>query len=194
MSFLIYGASGFTGTLTVELAIKQGKKPVIAGRNEDKVKSLAEKYGLEYLIFDLNNQANIVKQLKKFPLVLNCAGPFTRTAQPLVEACLTTQTHYLDITGEIEVFELVKSYHQKALASKIVLMPGVGFDVVPTDCMAKLLHTKLPDATHLELAFTNVGGSVSHGTMTTMLENLGNTGAARKTGSSCPNRWVTKAK
>ncbi|RDB06684.1 saccharopine dehydrogenase family protein [Runella aurantiaca] len=194
MSFLIYGASGFTGTLIVDLAVKQGKKPVIAGRNESKIKPLAEKHGLEYLIFDLNNQENIVKQLKKFPLVLNCAGPFTRTAQPLVEACLNTQTHYLDITGEIEVFELVKSYHQKALASKIVLMPGVGFDVVPTDCMAKLLHTKLPDATHLELAFTNVGGSVSHGTMTTMLESLGNTGAARENGAIVPKPVGDKGK
>ncbi len=105
-----------------------------------------------------------------------------------------TKTHYLDITGEIEVFELVKSYHTKALESKIILMPGVGFDVVPTDCMAKWLHTQLPDATHLELAFTNIGGSISHGTMTTMLEGLGNTGAARENGKIVPRPIGAKGK
>lgn len=186
MSFLIYGASGYTGTRIVELAVKKGLKPVIAGRSEAKIKTLADKYGLAYLIFDLRTTELIGKHLEKFPLVLNCAGPFTRTAQPLVEACLMTKTHYLDITGEIEVFELVKSYHTKALESKIILMPGVGFDVVPTDCMAKWLHTQLPDATHLELAFTNIGGSISHGTMTTMVEGLGKTGAARENGKIVP--------
>ena len=125
MSFLIYGASGFTGALIVDLAVKKGVKPVIAGRNEGKIKPIAEKYGLDYLVFGLDNKAEIVKNLEKFSLVLNCAGPFTRTAKPLVEACLVTKTHYLDITGEIEVFELVKSYHKKALESKIVLMPGL---------------------------------------------------------------------
>lgn len=194
MSFLIYGASGFTGALIVDLAVKKGLKPVIAGRSEDKIKPIADKYGLDYLIFGLTDKEEIVKHLEKFPLVLNCAGPFTRTAKPLVEACLVSTTHYLDITGEIEVFELVKSYHKKALESKIVLMPGVGFDVVPTDCMADYLHTQLPDATHLELAFANVGGSISHGTVTTLLENLGNTGAARENGKIVPKPIGDKGK
>ncbi|MEI7581475.1 saccharopine dehydrogenase NADP-binding domain-containing protein [Runella sp.] len=194
MSFLIYGASGFTGALIVDLAVKKGLKPVITGRSEAKIQSIAEKYGLDYLVFGLTNKDEIVKNLEKFPLVLNCAGPFTRTAKPLVEACLVSKTHYLDITGEIEVFELVKSYHKKALESKIVLMPGVGFDVVPTDCMADYLHTQLPDATHLELAFANVGGSISHGTMTTMLEGLGNTGAARENDKIVPKPIGSKGK
>jgi len=194
MTFLIYGASGYTGTRIVELAVKKGLKPVISGRSEAKIKLLAEKYGLAYLIFGLNNNELIVKHLEKFPLVLNCAGPFTRTAKSLVEACLVSKTHYLDITGEIEVFELIKSYHKKALESKIILMPGVGFDVVPTDCMADYLHKQLPDATHLELAFANVGGSISHGTTTTMLESLGKTGAARENGKLVPKPIGAKGK
>ena len=194
MSFLIYGASGFTGALIVDLAVKKGIKPVIAGRNEGKIKPMADKYGLDCLVFGLTDKDEIVKNLEKFALVLNCAGPFTRTAKPLVEACLVSKTHYLDITGEIEVFELVKSYHKKALESQIVLMPGVGFDVVPTDCMADYLHKQLPDATHLELAFANVGGSISHGTVTTLLENLGNAGAARENGKIVPKPIGAKGK
>lgn len=194
MSFLIYGANGFTGTLIVELAAKEGLKPTIAGRTEHKIRPLAEKHGFEYLVFGLDNKTETVKQLEKFPLVLNCAGPFSRTARPMVEACIEAKTHYLDITGEIEVFEQVKSYHSQALESGIALLSGVGFDVVPTDCMAQYLHTQLPDATHLELAFMSLGGSISHGTMTTMLENLGNTGAVRENGKITPKPTGHKGK
>ncbi|MEY4553175.1 MAG: hypothetical protein RL099_1503 [Bacteroidota bacterium] len=182
MSFLIYGANGYTANLTIELAIKQGLKPVIAGRSEHKIKPIAEKFGLEYLVFGLDNQSELVGYLEKFDLVLNCAGPFIRTAKQMVEACLIAKTHYLDITGEVSVFEMIKSYNDQALKSNIVLMPGVGFDVVPTDCLSKYLHTQLPDATHLQIAFTTVGGSISHGTLITMIQNLGNKGAIRKNG------------
>jgi short subunit dehydrogenase-like uncharacterized protein len=182
MSFLIYGANGFTGTLIVELAVKQGLKPTIAGRSEQKIKLLAQKHALPYLVLGLDNKTELIESLKKFDLVLNCAGPFSRTAKPMVEACLLAQTHYLDITGEIEVFEMIKSYDGQAIKNKIILLPGVGFDVVPTDCMAKYLCMHLADSTHLELAFTSVGGSISHGTMTTMLENLGSSGAVRENG------------
>jgi short subunit dehydrogenase-like uncharacterized protein len=183
MSLLIYGANGYTGKLIVELAVKKGYNAILAGRTESKVKPLAEKYGLGYLVFSLENHLELVNNLKNFSLVLNCAGPFSRTAKPMVEACLQAKTHYLDITGEIEVFELVKTYHQKALESNIIILPGVGFDVVPTDCIAKYLHTQMPEATHLELAFTSIGGSISHGTMTTMIEGLGKSGFVREKGS-----------
>jgi short subunit dehydrogenase-like uncharacterized protein len=182
MSFLIYGANGYTGKLIVEQAVKNGLKPVIGGRTEAKLKPLAQQYGLEYLVFGLDARDELANQLRRFQLVLNCAGPFSRTARKMVEACLESGTHYLDITGEIEVFELVKSYHKKAAEKNIILMPGVGFDVVPTDCMAKYLHSQLPDATHLELAFMGVGGSISHGTLSTIIENLGKPGAIRENG------------
>ena len=182
MSFLIYGASGYTGKLIVKLSVKRGLKPVLAGRTESKIKPLADKLGLEYLVFDLDNIENVVQNIAKFPLILNCAGPFSQTAKPIVEACLKAKTHYLDITGEIEVFEMIKSFDLEAQKNGIILLPGVGFDVVPTDCMAKYLSTKLPDATHLELAFTSVGGSISHGTVTTMVESLGNEGFTRENG------------
>ncbi len=182
MSFMIYGASGYTGKLTVEKAVTKGLKPILAGRNESNIKPLADQYGLSYKIFGLDNVEVIAGNLKGIPLVLNCAGPFSRTAKQMVEGCLISGTHYIDITGEIEVFELVKSYNKKAVEQNIILMSGVGFDVVPTDCMSKYLHTQMPDATHLELAFMSLGGSISHGTLSTIVENLGKPGAIRKDG------------
>ncbi len=186
MSFLIYGANGYTGSLIVELAVQYGLKPTIAGRDFNKIQPIADKFGLNYRVFDLDNHDVLVKHLSSFDLVLNCAGPFTRTAKAMVEACLIAKTHYLDITGEIEVFEMVKTYHNQALESQIVLMPGVGFDVVPTDCMAKFLHTNLPDASHLTLAFMSLGSTISHGTITTMIESLGKDGAVRENGVIIP--------
>ena len=115
MSFLIYGAAGYTGKITVESAVKKGLKPTLAGRTESKIKPVADEFGLDYLIFGLDDIDVVAAHLKKFPVVLNCAGPFSRTAKQMIKACLQSGTHYLDITGEIEVFELAKSFNQKAI-------------------------------------------------------------------------------
>jgi short subunit dehydrogenase-like uncharacterized protein len=182
MKFLLYGANGYTGKIILAYAGRYGLTPVIAGRSADKLKPLAEEFKVDYVAFDLSDHHNIVQQLNGFTLVLNCAGPFSQTAQPIVKACLEASVHYLDITGEIAVFEWVKTQHQKAVQSKICLVPGVGFDVVPTDCVAGFLHQKMPDATHLTLALGPVGAQISHGTASTMVENLGNEGAIREDG------------
>lgn len=182
MKFLLYGANGYTGKIILEYAERYGLTPVIAGRSKDKLKPLAEQFKVDYLAFDLSNQQNIVQHLKGFKTVLNCAGPFSQTAKPLVNACLEAGVHYLDITGEIAVFEWVKTQHEQAVQSKICLVPGVGFDVVPTDCVAGFLHQKMHDATHLTLALGPVGGQISHGTASTMVENLGDKGAVRENG------------
>jgi short subunit dehydrogenase-like uncharacterized protein len=186
MSFLIYGANGYTGRLIVELALAKGLKPTLAGRNEATMQQMAKETGLDYLAFGLKNIDAVAQHLQNFSLVLNCAGPFSKTAVNMVEACLKSNTHYLDITGEIEVFETIKMYNELAKEKNIILMPGVGFDVVPTDCSAKYLHTQMPDATHLELAFMGLGGSISHGTLSTMVEGLGKSGAVRKNGVIVP--------
>jgi short subunit dehydrogenase-like uncharacterized protein len=186
MSFLIYGANGYTGKLIVERAVKKGLKPTLAGRTESKVQALANQFGLDYVVFSLDDVDVIASHLAKFPVVLNCAGPFSKTAKQMIKACLASGTHYLDITGEIEVFELAKSFHQKAVDKNIIVMSGVGFDVVPTDCMAKYLQSKMPDATHLELAWAGLNGGISHGTMSTMVEGLGRSGAVRENGKIVP--------
>jgi short subunit dehydrogenase-like uncharacterized protein len=186
MKFLLYGANGYTGKIILEYAAQYGLTPVIAGRSADKLKPLAEQFEMDYVAFDLSNHQNIVQHIKDFKLVLNCAGPFSQTAKPLVKACLEAGVHYLDITGEIAVFEWVKSQHQQAVQANICLVPGVGFDVVPTDCVAGFLHQRMQDATHLTLALGPVGAQISHGTASTMVENLGDTGAIREDGKIKP--------
>ncbi|MFZ4057519.1 MAG: saccharopine dehydrogenase family protein [Ferruginibacter sp.] len=179
---LLYGANGYTGQLISALAASFNLQPILAGRNSAALQSLGEKLNLPWVAFDLEHKQTIQQHIKGIKVVIHAAGPFQRTAKNMIEACIAEKVHYIDITGEINVFELAKSYHQQAVETGVMLMPGAGFDVVPTDCMAAYLKSKLPDAQQLLLAFASKGGGLSHGTATTMIMGLGEGGAARKNG------------
>ena len=181
-SFLLYGANGYTGKLITALASKYGLQPTLAGRNEQAIRALAEQFNFPYRIFKLDDQNQLNKILEETPVVLNAAGPFQYTGKQMIESCIKTKTHYLDITGEIAVFEMAKRYDQQAKNAGIMIIPGTGFDVVPTDCLALYLKNKLPDAIQLKLAFATLGGGLSHGTATTMVGGLGEGGAIRQNG------------
>jgi len=153
MRWMIYGANGYTGELIAREAARRGLKPVLAGRRRESVEELARTLGLEARAFGLDDVAALTGQIQGHALVLNCAGPFSATAAPMMEACLRAGAHYLDITGEIAVFEHAQSLDARARDAGVVLCPGVGFDVIPTDCVAAALKAALPDATHLALGF-----------------------------------------
>ena len=156
--WLIYGATGYTGRLIVAEAKRLGLEPIIAGRSEDALQELADEHDFEARCFDLLFRQEIAEQLSDIDVVLHCAGPFSATARPMIAACLHSNTHYLDITGEIEVFEHAQLLDESAKRAGITLCPGVGFDVVPTDCMALTLKNKLPDADTLWLGFSSRSG------------------------------------
>lgn len=191
--FLIYGANGYTGRLIASEALSQGLEPVLAGRNAAALAAMGAELGLRSRAFDLSDRAALEREFDGFPLVLNCAGPFSATAQPVLDACLATRSHYLDITGEIDVFALCHRHHDAAVQRGIVVAPGTGFDVVPTDCTAALLKRRLPDATHLVLAF-EAGGGPSPGTAKTSVEGLAKGGRARIDGElvDVPLAWKSR--
>ncbi len=170
--WMIYGGNGYTGELIARDAVKRGLKPVLAGRNRDKVEALGRELGLETRVFGLDDQVRLLAQIKGHGLILHCAGPFSATATPMMEACLRVNAHYLVITGEIAVFEHAQSLSERARAAGVVICPGVGFDVVPTDCVAAVLKNALPDATHLALGFDS-RSSFSPGTANTSIERHG---------------------
>ena len=179
--FMIYGANGYTGELIAREAVKQGLKPILAGRNQAAVEKLATELALSYRVFDLSFVNQITEELQSVESVIHCAGPFSATAEPMMKACIASKTHYTDITGEISVFELAQSMSQQAKDAGIILCPGVGFDVVPTDCLASLLKAKMPDATHLALGFDS-GSSMSPGTAKTSIEGIASGGRIRQNG------------
>lgn len=181
MKWMIYGANGYTGELIARDAVRRGLRPVLARRSRDKVEALARELGLEARVFGLDDPARLLAQIKGHGLILHCAGPFSATAAPMIEACLRAGAHYLDITGEIAVFEHAQSLNERARAAGSVICPGVGFDVVPTDCVAAALKDALPDATHLALGFDS-RSSFSPGTAKTSIEGLAQGGKVRRDG------------
>jgi len=146
-----------------------------------KIVLLANELGLEARCFDLSDAAGAIAALDQVSLVLNCAGPFSATSAPMIAACLRARAHYLDITGEISVFEHAMQQDALARAAGIVVCPGVGFDVIPTDCIAATLKAALPDATHLALGFDTRSG-FSPGTAKTSVEGLAQGGKIRRDG------------
>ena len=190
MPWLLYGANGYTGRLIAEEAARRGLRPILAGRDAGRVGEVAGRYGLEARAFGIDE---IASHLDGIDVVLLAAGPFSATSRPVVDACLRRGAHYLDITGEIEVFEAIFARDAEARARGSVLMPGVGFDVVPSDCLAVSLAEALPGADGLELAFAASTGP-SAGTTKTAIENLSRGGAIRENGRivRVPSAWRTK--
>jgi short subunit dehydrogenase-like uncharacterized protein len=193
LNALIYGSNGYTGRLIAGLAASYGLKPILAGRNAAAVQQQAERLELDHRVFTLADPLEINDGLRDVAAVLHCAGPFAFTAQPMAEACLRNRVHYLDITGEIEVMEMLATRDEAARGAGIMLMPGTGFDVVPSDCVALHLKNRLPTATHLMLAIRGTGG-LSHGTATTMVEHRSRGGVVRRNGKlvSVPNAWRSR--
>lgn len=181
-TFLLYGANGYTAELIARFANGYNLQPILAGRRKEQIEPMANKLDLPFKIFDLDDTTALHAALQEVKVVLHAAGPFQFTAKQMIDACLQTGTHYLDINGDIAVFEMIKTYDEAAKKAGVMLMPGVGFDVVPTDCLALQLKTLLPDAIKLQLAFATLGGGLSHGTATTMASKIGEGGAVRANG------------
>jgi short subunit dehydrogenase-like uncharacterized protein len=191
--WLLYGANGYTGELVARLAVALGHHPILAGRKADAICALADELGLPRRLFSLDDPKGVDEGLRGMSLVLHCAGPFWRTSRSMADACLRTRTHYLDITGEVAVFEALAARDGEARDAGVVLLPGVGFDVVPTDCLALHLKRRLPEARRLALGFDSLG-RVSHGTALTALEGLDRGGLVRRGGllTPVPAAWRTR--
>ncbi|HWY87279.1 MAG TPA: saccharopine dehydrogenase NADP-binding domain-containing protein [Gemmataceae bacterium] len=192
-SLLIYGANGYTGSLIAREAARRGLEPVLGARNAEGVSALARELGLATRVFDLDNPIVVDRNLRDVSVVLHCAGPFARTFQPMADACLRTKVHYLDITGEENVFETLAGRDGEAKTAGIMLLPGVGFDVVPTDCLAAHLKKRLPAATHLALAIKS-SSRMSRGTALTVIEGMHTGGLVRHEGvlKKVPAAWKTR--
>ena len=180
--WMIYGANGYSAQLAIEKALEQGQKPILAGRNQAAIEALGKQFDLPVRVFDLSSVDKVAEQLADVAVVSHCAGPFSATAEPMMKACIKAGTHYTDITGEGSVFDIGQGLHEQAKKAGVVLMGGVGFDVIPTDCLANFLHQQLPDATDLVMGFDGKM-DLSPGTSKTMVEGISQGMAVRRNGS-----------
>ena len=190
---LLYGATGYAGKLIAALAKSEGLDLILAGRNQSSLAAEADKLSLDFRVVSLDDPNAIARSIKDVTAVLNCAGPFSKTAPPLVDACLLSKTHYLDIAGEVPEFEALGARDTEAKNAGVMLLPGVGFGIVPTDCLAAYLKYQLPTANRLVLTYETQGG-VSQGTANTVLFNLHVMGVERKEGKLVPARPAAKSR
>ncbi|MGB7340182.1 MAG: saccharopine dehydrogenase NADP-binding domain-containing protein [Phototrophicaceae bacterium] len=181
MKWMIYGATGYTGKLVVEEAVRRGHRPLLAGRNPEKLDVLAEDYDLDYAAFHLDDENTIAEAIADVDIVYHAAGPFIYTSEPMIRACLATNTHYIDITGEIEVFERTFSYDDAARKVGIALVSGAGFDVVPSDSIAAYVAQKIVGATHLETGIFGLD-NISIGTTKTAIDSAASGVQTRRDG------------
>jgi short subunit dehydrogenase-like uncharacterized protein len=185
--FLLYGSTGFVGDYVARLAVQRGLNPTIAGRNAAKVEAQAAELGANHCVFGLEDSTAMDKALRNTAVVLHCAGPYIYTYKPMVEGCLRTGAHYLDLTGEIPVLEALAGYDAEAKSRKVMVLPAVGYDVVPSDCLALHLKQRLPTATQLALAFHSRGpAGLPPGTATTMMEMIPYGAKVRHNGELVP--------
>lgn len=168
MSWLIYGATGFTGRLVVEEAVRRGHRPIVAGRDPEKLGPLAGHHRLEFRAAPADGVAAILDGVEA---VLNVAGPFSRTAAPVIDACLSRSVAYADVSGEGATFAAAYARDAEAVGREVAVVPGVGFDVVASDCLARHVAERVPGAVRLELAVAGAGRP-SAGTLLSVLEGL----------------------
>lgn len=184
---LVYGAYGYSGQLVVEAALRRGLRPVVAGRSADRAAALGRQTGLEHRAFSLDDAAAAHAALDGVAVVLNCAGPFSQTAAPLATACLAAGAHYLDITGEYPVIEALAARTTAFARAGLLLMPSVGADVVPSDCLALHMKERLPQARRLELCIRLLE-LPSRGTANSFVEALGKPNVVRAGGELVERR------
>lgn len=186
--FMIYGAYGYTGELIARQAVARGHRPLLAGRRREKLEALARELDLPSVSLSLDDADALREALARVDVVCHAAGPFVHTSAPMVEACLAAQTSYIDITGEIAALRSVFARHAEAERRGITLLPGAGFDVVPSDCLARYVADALPGATDLEIAFA-VLGRPSAGTAKASLEGASRGNFVRRAGELTAIAW-----
>lgn len=177
--WMIYGAYGFTGRHIAREALKRGHRPLLAGRSEKKLGALAAELNLDYRVFSLEDPVALAGALRDMELVLHCAGPFLETAAAVRQACLESGTNYLDITGELPVFTDTFELDAEARRHNIVLLSGAGFDVVPSECLARYAARHVRSADHLEIAVTT-NAHPTGGTARSALNMLSAMGMVRR--------------
>jgi short subunit dehydrogenase-like uncharacterized protein len=182
---LVYGAYGYTGALVARRAVERGLSPILAGRDSERLVRLARELGCEWRAFPVSDADAVRRGIRGAGAVVHCAGPFVHTARPMAEACVDERVHYLDITGEIPAFEALVAIGPAAQHAGVMLLPGAGFDVVPTDCLAAHLARRLPGARTLVLAIAGLD-RLSRGSARTVLEHAG--ASARRGAGGPPAR------
>lgn len=181
-SWMLYGATGYTGTLIAEEAVRRGHRPLLAGRNAEKLRVLAERLGLEWCAFSLEDESALRRATESVDLMLNAAGPFAETCEPMMDACLAGKTHYLDISNEISVLQAAQVRHRMAEGNGVSIIPGVGFGTIASNCLARHVCDQIVEPVSLEIVMSPYVSQRSAGAAKSTLETIARGGYVRRNG------------
>jgi short subunit dehydrogenase-like uncharacterized protein len=141
--FVIYGATGFTGKLVVEYAINQYANDnkiswAIAGRNNEKLEHVQEKYNLPSnigkIVVDSNDQNSIDEMVSQTKCVLTTVGPYQLYGEKIVKTCISTGTDYVDLCGEPGfMHKIISECSTEAKETGARIVFSCGFDSIPFD-------------------------------------------------------------
>ncbi len=182
--FLIYGGNGYTAALLTREALARGMRPMLCGRDPARTKQAAERFGLGHRVARLDAPRELASAMRGVGVVVNAAGPFADTTAPLLAACLDNGVHYLDVSGEADTLDFVSGKHAEARAAGVMLMPGVGFDVVPSDCLARHVVARVSHPRRLSIGITGLR-SASRGSARTTIDQIGKKVLVRRAGRLC---------
>ncbi|MES2433567.1 MAG: saccharopine dehydrogenase NADP-binding domain-containing protein [Pseudomonadota bacterium] len=168
---MIYGATGYTGRMVAEHAKTANTPIVLAGRNAGSLAKLAAELGVEHRVFTLDNAAAIDMNVADVAVLVNCAGPFMRTAKPLLEACLRNQVHYIDTAAELDSYRLAEAFDDAAKAAGVMLMPGGGGSVAMLGSLAGHAVARSTNPVRIRIAL-HVSGGMSRGSAISATENM----------------------
>jgi short subunit dehydrogenase-like uncharacterized protein len=168
---MIYGATGYTGRMAATHARAAGLDLILAGRDETRLAELGRSLGAEHRVFALDGEAVVDAALHDVAVLLNCAGPFQRTADPLVRGTIRAGTHYLDIAAELDSYRLAEACDAQARTAGVMLLPGSGGSVAMLGSLAGRAAERVERPHTIRVAL-HVSGAMSRGSAITAAENL----------------------
>lgn len=170
-TLMIYGATGYTGRLAAERAAASGLDLILGGRTTARLAAQADRLGVSHRAFDLDDGAAASAALADVAAVLNCAGPFTSTAEPLMRAAINSRTDYLDVAAELHSYHLADALDGEASAAGVMLLPGSGGSVAMLGCLAGYAIRRVAEPHSVRIAL-HVAGSMSRGSAISASENI----------------------
>lgn len=171
VTIVLYGATGYTGRLVTDELARRGIDHVLSGRDAAKLAALGSAAPTRAVPLDDHNALRNL--LDGASAVINCAGPFTLAGDALARAAIATGTHYVDSTGEQPFIRMIFERHGRAAErAGVALLPALGFDYAPGDCIARLAAAGLEPLDELTLAYAVEGFGMSRGTLKSGLEMM----------------------
>lgn len=193
---LVFGATGYTGRLTVRALAARGAEFIVAGRNRARLEELAARSGAAGVaIAEVGDVDALSKAAAQTRALLSCVGPFSSLGDTAAQAALRAGVNYLDCTGEgVFIEKLIARYDSAARSAGVAMAPALGFDEVPADVAATMATAEL-DQPDLVLTYA-FSAQVSAGTQRSAIEivsspgNWIEDGAPRRIRAGQESRWA----